>query len=220
MPEQALSLVLMDPSGNRVLLDSTPVEDVAAQSGDANAPAKKPDEEPAGANPMAHARILSTELPAEQALVRVKGPATFYHLVQNNPSSSSEQDSEEQSEEDKGGEDDGESSEEKDDEQDDGSGDDKKEPEDEQEGDEKDGGEEKGDQEPEQKEDQEGQSGDQSKDDEQEPQPSDMPPPEGAQDAEMQRVEDILRALEDSDNNFQMRKALENTPGRYIEKDW
>lgn len=39
-------------------------------------------------------------------------------------------------------------------------------------------------------------------------------------DPEMKRIDDILRALEESDDNFQMRKALENTPGRYIEKDW
>ena len=41
-----------------------------------------------------------------------------------------------------------------------------------------------------------------------------------ATDPQMKRIDDILRALEESDDNFQMRKALENTPGRYIEKDW
>jgi hypothetical protein len=29
-----------------------------------------------------------------------------------------------------------------------------------------------------------------------------------------------LRALEETDDNFQMKKALEDMPKRYIEKDW
>lgn len=38
--------------------------------------------------------------------------------------------------------------------------------------------------------------------------------------AEMQRIDDILNALEASDDNFQLRKALKEQPNRYIDKDW
>jgi hypothetical protein len=36
----------------------------------------------------------------------------------------------------------------------------------------------------------------------------------------MQRIDDILKALESSDDNFQMRKALKEQPNRFIDKDW
>ena len=42
----------------------------------------------------------------------------------------------------------------------------------------------------------------------------------GPEEVQMERIEDLLEALEQTDDNFQMRKALENMPGRYIEKDW
>lgn len=220
MPEQELSFVLMDPSGNRVLLDSKPVEPLAKKDAlDSKDSAKKPVEDALKVNPLTHARILSAEIPAEQALVRVKGPATFYHLVQNNPASPDSQDDDEQ-ENDEKDQDEGDSDEDQE-KQDGDDSESKQDPsdEDEEDGEEGKKGEEDPEQEPEDSEQESPQPGDDKKD-EQEPQPSDMPPPEDAQSAEMQRVEDILRALEDSDDNFQMRKALENTPGRYIEKDW
>ena len=46
------------------------------------------------------------------------------------------------------------------------------------------------------------------------------PAEQAQEDPEAQRIEDILRALEDTDDNFQMRKALKNAPRRYIQKDW
>ncbi len=39
-------------------------------------------------------------------------------------------------------------------------------------------------------------------------------------DPKKRRINDILRALEQTDDNFQMKKALQNMPKRYIEKDW
>ncbi len=214
LPEQELSFVLMDPSGNRVLLDSSPVEELDAPDDDTQVDKKtqKDDQEP---NPLAYARILSREIPAEQVLLRVKGPATFYHLVQNNPSSGEGQDEENQDESE------GDDSE---------SGDDQKDPSQ----DESDDGEDGENQD--ESEGKDGEDGEQEEKDESDPEGEEDTPeppeqsedesekdgtaPTPAQDAEMQRVEDILRALEDSDDNFQMRKALENTPGRYIEKDW
>lgn len=44
--------------------------------------------------------------------------------------------------------------------------------------------------------------------------------PTAEKDAEMQRIDEILKALESTDDNFQMRKALKELPNRYIDKDW
>jgi len=140
--------------------------------------------------------LLTDKLTEEKALIRVKGEPDFYHLIQLNPSQPPPQPDQNQDEQ-----------EQNDSEQEEG---DKPDPED--------------------------SENDDSQNEENQP-PEDNPADEGeeekkpnnqetaqprdvSEDPEMERMEDILQALEDNDHNFQMKKALENMPNRYIERDW
>ena len=201
--EDALSLALLDLTGERVLLEAPRAQDVEApraqdDSSDSSAPS--------------YARLLSEELFAETALVRVRGEATFYHLSRPEGGGSSSDQDEEQSEQDGEDQESGDQGEEEQD-QDGQEGEQEGEQEEEEQGEEGEQGEQPSDEAPEQE-------GDSSPPSEQAEQGEQSEQPPQAEQSEMRRVEDILRALERSDDNFQMRKALENAPGRYIEKDW
>lgn len=74
-----------------------------------------------------------------------------------------------------------------------------------------------GEEEQEQQQPQEGEQEEQEEEKEQEqPQPSEEEPEE----AREAQIEEILENLEESDDNFQLKKALESVPDRYIENDW
>ncbi|TXD38459.1 VWA domain-containing protein [Lujinxingia vulgaris] len=53
-----------------------------------------------------------------------------------------------------------------------------------------------------------------------EPQEAQPQPSEEPTDEERQELMEILRALEESDDNFQLKKSLQDVPRRHIEKDW
>ncbi len=163
-------------------------------------------------------RVLQArELAGDHALVRVQGEPVFYHLIQLNPQSSP--DDSDQSEQDEQEQDKSEDPQKPDDSQDPSEQDEQSpdQPESKDPGDPSDEGQPKDQPQPQEGEEPEAQQ----------PEPGDAGEgePESGEEAgemspEMRRVEDILRALEESDDNFQMRKALEQTPGRYIDKDW
>ena len=140
------------------------------------------------------------------ALVRAIGPPLFYHLSSGNQGQSSQdqqdQKDEDQKQDDQKQNEDQESDQNKDDSQSDDAKKDGKQDQEEGEG---------------------GKEEDNPLEEEQggeEDQESARPQKEEGKDPEMQRIDDILEALEQSDDNFQMRKALEKIPGRHIERDW
>lgn len=135
-----------------------------------------------------------------QLLLRAQGPATFYHLRQLNPQTPPQDDEQEQEQEQNDEQDDSQDSDEDQDSDDSGEdGDDGDEDESSDEGD---------------KETPEDDASDKSDAKQQEDSNAE------AQTPEERHMDDILRALEESDDNFQMKKALENMPRRHIEKDW
>lgn len=231
--ERQLHFDLMSESGDQILLEGR--RPVALEQGD-----DQSEEEVEGAageeegTPIALDLILQRDdHPAASALVKVQGTQTFYHLVQLDPQSpdQQEQQQDQQQDQEQKGEDEQKQDQKQDQDQqkqDQSSGD----PNDEQdsspegdeekqdEGDQEQGGG-RGEQEKKQDEPSPGEQ-EQPEDGSSEEQRSDPSeePSEEAGDPQMRRIDDILRALEESDDNFQMRKALENTPGRYIEKDW
>ncbi|MBA2662401.1 MAG: VWA domain-containing protein [Bradymonadaceae bacterium] len=176
-------------------------------------PSPNPDAPPA----MPLQRVLRhEELEDEHGLVRVHGEPGFYHLVALNLPESEEQDEEEQEEE---KQDEPEESDEQDkqDESDDSEQDD---------GEQDPGDEEKSSEqnEPDDSKADEPAEGDEaaenedSEEDDGTPSQNELDGKE--QDIDVQQIQDILQALEEADDNFQLRKALENMPARLIEKNW
>lgn len=206
------SLDLMSETGDQILEESIEAPESPPQV-DGEAPA------------MPLERILAAdELEGDSALVRVTGPSDFYHLVQLNPQKPPQQDQEQQQQDEQDSGDEGEKQEE---EQDGESGDQDQDSEEENEGrdsDPKDGDSEQEDDAQPQEEsgdEQEDESSSGTEEDEQEEKAGRQARPgEETREPGEKRIEDILRALEESDDNFQMKKALEKVPGRFIEKDW
>ncbi|MFU8804539.1 MAG: tetratricopeptide repeat protein, partial [Bradymonadaceae bacterium] len=141
-----------------------------------------------------HRMLVAEELDEEESvMLRVEGSPSFYHLVSINPQAPPQEDQDEQEEE---------QDQEGDDEDQDGD------EEDEDSSDENEDGDEEEDSQPE-----DGEDGD---DDDADDEPSTREP----QDVNVQHIDDILKALEESDDNFQLKKSLENMPKRYLDKDW
>ncbi len=200
------TLDLMSQTGDQILAEGLAPGPTAPTTGEAP--------------PMPLERILlAPEVEGDSAIIRVTGPADFYHLVQLNPQQPPQEQEQEQQEQDEQEQDQGDEGEEESEEQQDGSeGDEDESSEDESEGDGAD--EEKG--EEDQKE--SGQGEDEKKPEDGEEQKAEKkkasPGEEDAESPDRKRMEAILDALEQSDDNFQMKKALEDVPGRFIEKDW
>jgi Ca-activated chloride channel family protein len=78
-----------------------------------------------------------------------------------------------------------------------------------------------GDQEEEQPQEQPPQDGE-PQEEEEEPKEAEPAPgePQDEEEAREAQIEEILENLEESDDNFQLKKALESAPERYIENDW
>lgn len=158
-------------------------------------PAPVDGEEPPPALPIA--LVLHAEVEEDEALVRVGGEDDFYHLVQLNPTGGGSSD----------------------DQQDDNKSDGQDEESDSENKQEDDQGED--DQNSEQQDD----GGDEE---EQKTEGADQQPAEAGDDEQSawqdektdSQLNDILQALEATDDNFQMRKALEHLPNTYHEKDW
>lgn len=244
--EEALSFALLSPTGDQIIAESVELssEEISPK------PTKgKGGEEQAPTVPI-HRILQQDKLEDAQALIRVKGPATFYHIIQLNPQSGQQDDQSQQKDQPKDQEDkqdkqkpqdqqDGEQPQQEQDQQkqdqaDPQGQDEPKDGEQPKEGDEdpqeqrednsdpnnpKDG-----EQDPKDEEQQEGASPEGEEQDEPEGDKKDgkkgKPTEKKSEDPELRRIEDILRALEQTDDNFQMRKALQREPGRYIEKDW
>ena len=219
-----LGFDLMSPSGDQIVSQSVEV----GKKTDAPAPSRrqkrgKRGEAPGDGTPSVRIdRILQhDDLAQEEALLRVQGPSLFYHLVQLNPQSQQSQD---QQQKDKNPEQQEDKSDNK--QQGDRGEDDKnkqdapdKQPDDKQ-GD-KDG---KGEQDERDKKpgEQDKQDKERGKDASQDKSQDGEAEQPAREDPKAQRVEDVLRALEQTDDNFQMRKALQHIPRQryYIEKDW
>jgi len=217
--ERRIGFELMSESGDQILLESKPYEPApkekeGAKNKKGKAEQKKADAPENPADTMKIDRVLQTELDAnvQQALIRVQGTQTFYHLVQLEPPPSSQQ---QQNQDQQDQQDQQENQDQSENQDQEGDSPEKDEPSEEQEDSKgKDG----------QEEQEDGQEPQDEKDGQSEEEENEEKDGEGRptdpRDAEVQRIEDILQALEESDDNFQMRKALENTPSRNIEKDW
>jgi len=214
--EGVLAFDWLSPSGDQILLESiTPPPTPPV-------PELPKDAAPDAPNPIALDRILQKDdVEATEALVRVQGRPLFYHIVQLNPQKApnpQQDQNEDQQQKEDSEEENGEDEEEQDDAEDPENAEDQP-PEDESDPDGQDDAEE----DPEEPDEQEGQANpDEEPKEEQAEQKkaADSGEEEPEEDPEARRLQDILRALEETDDNFQMRKALENTPRRYIEKDW
>lgn len=141
--------------------------------------------------------VQADELEGDAAILRVLGEDEFYHLVQVDPQQQSSSDENQDKNDQQDGEQDpGDSEQQEEDDQG--------------------------------NEDQDSDGEDQGGDEEQpqpnpepeDPEESDQQQPAPGEEAESGRLEDILEALEATDDNFQMKKALENMPTPYLEKDW
>lgn len=139
-----------------------------------------------------HRALIIKEIEEQSAILNIDNGEDFYHLIQLNPQQDQKQDDQKQDKSKPENENE-ESENEKDKEEDDADKKDEKEPKE----DEKDEGS------PEKKKD---------------PKPTD--PKKEKEDPKLQRIQDLLKALEQTDDNFQLKKALENVQERYIEKDW
>lgn len=225
---QPTRLDLMSPSGDQILVEG-------------QAPAPQADPKGAPVKGAGLDLVLLATPQTETALVRVQGAPAFYHLVQlepppkQDPQQDQQKQDQQQKQEQQGDGDpqdkqqgDGDPQQQKDQQGEDGGQQDKDDakPDDKQGGDDK---EQQSDQQDSPKgEEKEQQVGDKGEQAEEKPAGEEAEEQSGeagkdgkkGQDAEGQRIEAILEALEQTDDNFQMRKALENTPGRYIEKDW
>lgn len=241
--DEPLTFVLLSPNGDQILAESVELPPTAApakqtsKQGRASAGKAEKTQKAADASSkdteIRLDRILQQEgLTQEQALIHVKGPAMFYHLVQLNPQSGQQDSPDEQKDkqEDKN-EDKSEQQKEKDQDQKE-----EKSPEQEQDQPKDDKSDPNAQEDPKDEKSQDGKEPEEQQEDDAAPKegdaegdepPKDEQRPDGKKgeakddkDPEMRRIEDILRALEETDDNFQMRKALQNMPGRYIEKDW
>lgn len=211
-----LGFDLMSASGDQIVLQSVPAAALDNKKARRPGKGKRPDSAPS----VRIDRILQHDgLEQPEALLRVQGPALFYHLVQLNPQSQQNQDQqdkdkdkkdqEQDKSEDKKQGDQGKEDQRKRDEQGE-----PKSPEDKQKEDQQQQG--KNGKDPDRPEEQRGKdaSPDQARDG--------NPNAPERDDPKAQRAEDVLRALEQTDDNFQMRKALQHIPRQryYIEKDW
>lgn len=214
--DNKLHFDLLSLSGDRIIAQGEPAEVVEAEG-------------PAQQNPPADLEVgedknsslpdllLQHENPDNESyLMRAQGPETFYHLTQLNPQNQdqSQDEEQEQNDQDQDGQDQDEDD--QDEEQDEGTSD-----------------EEDSDEDADEQQSDEGESGEEDpaeRDEDQDPQESgEREDPESAHadeedtlpdDPDDRRMNEILRALEQNDDNFQMKKALENMPRRHIEKDW
>lgn len=152
---------------------------------------------PPPALPIALALQAELEEDEDAAILRVLGEDEFYHLVQLNPSSGGSSDDEQDQDQSDGNQEQDDSENKEDGEQ--GQEDESSEQE-------QDGGEEEQPT-PNSDENEDASEGDDEQSAWQE-EPADS------------QLQDILQALEATDDNFQMRKALENLPSMYNEKDW
>ena len=170
--------------------------------------------------------LVAEDVTEESVIVRVSGDSDFYHLVLLDGAQGDSDDKGDQKEDsdkqDKPGDESDPSEEQKDDGEPNKPQDDAP-PEDKKGGDEEEKEGDKGDSAPEEKPDDEGEKGgaeneaDEQKDEQEGKEGEAQGDPT---DVEMQRIDDILKALESSDDNFQMRKALKEQPNRFIDKDW
>ena len=194
-----LQFAYLSQSGDQILARATvpeppdPKKDTAKEQGE-------------GAEPMPPDRVLThEEIEAEDALVRVQGAQFFYHLINLNGGGGGGGGDDQQKQDDSSKDDQSQSDEQKDSEESGKEGDEEQE-------------EEEGEEEQKDQQNQQDEPDDSAQEEREQPQESQ--PSEEKPDARQQRVEDMLRALEDQDDNFQLRKALEHTPNQYIEKDW
>lgn len=207
-------LTLLNDTAETVLARGTP----PSAKGDTAQPSPAPHDD--ASDPQESASfdqvVVAKNVDAEAAVLQVTGPQLFYHLGPLNPPESDEQNPDaDQSPDDSS---DQENDSERDDEQDSQS--------DEEDSSAQDDG--QADQD-EQQPDQPQEERDEAEADEPQEDPrEDQQEPNSAMDeaeqeqlsSEEQRLEDILRALEQTDSNFQLRKALEDMPERDIERDW
>lgn len=150
-----------------------------------------------------HRMLVAEELPEEEpVMIRVEGSPGFYHLIALNPQDAPQEEQEEEEDQSQDEED------QSDDEQEQDEADEDEGEQDESEGDEDSEGEE---------EEQDHSDGEEGDEDGAEDAPS---PSHEEESAELTEIEDILRALEQSDENFQLKKSLENLPRRNIDRDW
>jgi Ca-activated chloride channel family protein len=169
--------------------------------------------------------LVEEDVTEESVIVRVSGDSDFYHLVLLDGAQGESDDKGDQKEEsdkqDKPG-DEPDPSEEQKDEGEPNKPQDDAPPEDKEGGDEEEKSADKGDSAPEEKPDNEGEKGaaEEKQGDEEKDGKEGEAQGDQATDVEMQRIDDILKALESSDDNFQMRKALKEQPNRFIDKDW
>lgn len=197
----ALALDLLSLSGNQVI-----AEGITPETPDALGPLS-PDAPEIALLPDQIVHYDNAQ--KEQLLLRAQGPATFYHLRQLNPQNQNQDEQENQDEQQDENEEKNEDQDQNEDSEQDGDNEDESDEED------KDESSDESDKDEESSEDDDSKD---SEDKEQDDAAEDSE--EEAMTPEERRMDDILRALEESDDNFQMKKALENMPRRHIEKDW
>ncbi len=200
------SLDLLSTSGDQIIAESQAVE--------------VPDET---AVPLTRA-LVQEDFEEKTALIRVDSEAgDFYHLVQLNPQKPPPQD--QQQEDQEQNQDEGDNQDEQQDESDDPQEKEKDNEggQDEQEKEQSENSEGKDEQDPEEEKRESGEPEEeqqQEQQEQQEAQQAQANPAEETEDPNQQRIGDILRALEETDDNFQMKKALQDRPDRFIDKDW
>lgn len=163
----------------------------------------RPEEQTPDALPL-RSLLLTEKLDEKSALLRVRGEQDFYHLVQLNPSQPPQENQDQSESEDQQEREEEENNEDQQNQQD------QQDKQDQEDGDKEDQEAESESAQPE-----EGEEKPSQEEAQMNPQPTDT-----SEDPEMDRVEDILKSLEETDHNFQMKKALENMPNLYIERDW
>ena len=77
-----------------------------------------------------------------------------------------------------------------------------------------------GDEQDEEQPEEEGEGDEQEQEEEQPQEQPEEAEPQSEGDEEKESVEEILENLEEGDDNFQLKRALEDLPERYIENDW
>lgn len=159
--------------------------------------------------------LKANDVDTETAMLRVSGDSDFYHLIllDGQQGGESNQDSPQQDKQDSDSQQPDGSNKDEDDSQGDA-------PPEEEGKDEGQGGEQEA---PANQGDQTGQNSDDAKSDEERAQNEPNSPTNAntpGEEVELQRIDDILKALETTDDNFQMRKALKELPNRFIDKDW
>lgn len=203
-----LALDLLSPSGNQVVAAGVKPEDPRALgplNSDAPEVALLPDQ-----------IIHFDNADKQQLLLRAQGPATFYHLRQLNPKNANQDEQQKDKDKSKNDEQSDEQKENENKDKDSDKDGDKDEQEKKKDGEKDDS--DQGDKDEDPSEKQESDQSDKDKKKKQDAAAEDSS--DEAMTPEERHTEDILRALEESDDNFQMKKALENMPRRHIEKDW